>query len=81
MGFGAAELPEGQGRTKGLAFLDTVVANFRAAGYDESSFRYVLEPDARHTESAWAKRLPDALKFLFGDWKPQPEANDAGNKK
>ena len=79
MGFGAAELPEGEGRTKGLAFLDMVVANFRTAGYDESGFRYVLEQDARHTESAWAKRLPDALKFLFGDWKPQPETNDAGN--
>jgi len=73
MGFGAAELPEGQGRTKGLAFLDTVVANFRAAGYGENSFRYVLEQDAKHTESAWAQRLPDALKFLFGDWKPAPQ--------
>jgi predicted alpha/beta superfamily hydrolase len=73
MGFGAAELPEGEGKAKGLAFLDTVVANFRAAGYDESGFRYVLEQDAKHTESAWAKRLPDALKFLFGDWKPGPQ--------
>jgi hypothetical protein len=78
MGFAAAELPEGNGRPKGLAFPDTLVANFRAAGYDESGLRYVLEQDARHTESAWAKRWPDALKFLFGDWQPQPETNDAG---
>jgi predicted alpha/beta superfamily hydrolase len=74
MGFGAAELGEGEGQKKGLALLDLVVANFRAAGYDESGFRYVLEQDAKHTESAWAKRLPDALKFLFGDWKPAPQA-------
>jgi len=73
MGFGAAELSEGEGRTKGLGFLDIVVNNFRAAGYDESRFRYVLEQDAKHTESAWAQRLPDALKFLFGDWKPAPQ--------
>lgn len=25
-------------------------------------------------ESAWAKRLPDAMKFLFADWKPSPPA-------
>jgi predicted alpha/beta superfamily hydrolase len=76
MGFGAAELGEGKNAEKGLALLDKVVANFRAAGYDENSFRYVLEPDAKHTESAWAKRLPDALKFLFADWKPAPQADE-----
>jgi predicted alpha/beta superfamily hydrolase len=25
-----------------------------------------LEPEADHSESAWAARLPDALRFLFG---------------
>ena len=77
MGFGAAELPEGQGRQHGLALLDQVVAHFRAAGYDDNGFRYVLEPDAKHTESAWAQRFPDAMKFLFGDWQPQSGGNDA----
>jgi predicted alpha/beta superfamily hydrolase len=72
MAFGAAELPEGKGREAGLAMLDQVVTNFRAAGYDDQQFRYVLEEGAKHTESAWAKRLPDALKFLFADWKPSP---------
>lgn len=79
MGFGAAELGEDENAQKGLALLDRVVANFHAAGYDDKTFHYVLEQDAKHTESAWAERLPDALKFLLGDWKPQPEANDAGN--
>ncbi|HKS54175.1 MAG TPA: alpha/beta hydrolase-fold protein [Steroidobacteraceae bacterium] len=73
MGLGKPEMGEGENAKKGLALFDTVVANFRAAGYDESTFRYVLEDDAKHTESAWARRLPDALKFLFGDWKQQPD--------
>ena len=80
MAFGAAELPEGKGREAGLAMLDQVVANFRAAGYDDKQFRYVLEEDAKHTESAWAKRLPDALKFLYGSWTPKPEAKDASKQ-
>jgi hypothetical protein len=36
----------------------------------------VLEQDAKHTESAWAKRLPDALKFLFADWQPGPQEGE-----
>ncbi len=27
--------------------------------------KYVVEQDAEHTESAWARRLPDALRFLI----------------
>ncbi len=27
--------------------------------------KYVVEQDAEHTESAWARRLPDALRFLL----------------
>jgi predicted alpha/beta superfamily hydrolase len=39
---------------------------FRAVGYrDEVDFRHVLAPGATHTESAWAARLPAALRFLF----------------
>ena len=46
--------------------------NFAAAGYDDSSFRFVVDPEARHSEDAWAGRLPAALEFLFGDWSPGP---------
>ena len=28
--------------------------------------RFVEDPDALHHESAWVKRLPDALRFLLG---------------
>jgi len=29
------------------------------------NLRYVVEAEAEHTESAWARRLPDALRFLL----------------
>lgn len=34
-------------------------------GYDERSLRVVVEPGGVHRESAWARRLPDALRFLL----------------
>jgi hypothetical protein len=46
-----------------------VEANFRAAGYDDSNIRVVIEPEALHSEPAWAGRLPGALTFLFGEWR------------
>jgi predicted alpha/beta superfamily hydrolase len=78
IGFGAEEVSHGSAEKQVQGFFGTVAANFKAAGYDDNNFRYVYEQGAKHTESAWAKRLPDALKFLFADWKPQPEADDAG---
>jgi predicted alpha/beta superfamily hydrolase len=37
------------------------------SGLSESvDLRFVMDPDAIHHESAWARRLPDALRFLFG---------------
>jgi predicted alpha/beta superfamily hydrolase len=36
------------------------------AGLDETRLRLVIENDATHHESAWARRFPDAMAFLFG---------------
>jgi predicted alpha/beta superfamily hydrolase len=61
---------------KMIGFIRQLENNFRAAGYDDSNFRFVIEPDALHTETAWAQRLPGALTFLFGDWQesaPPPQ--------
>ena len=55
---------------KFVGLVRRVESNFHAAGYDASNFRFVYEPDAMHTESAWEARLPGALEFLFGDWTP-----------
>jgi predicted alpha/beta superfamily hydrolase len=61
---------------KMIGFIRQLENNFRAAGYDDSNFRFVIEPHALHTETAWAQRLPGALTFLFGDWQesaPPPQ--------
>ena len=72
MAFGGKEGDDPAGVEKMVGIVRAVETNFHAAGYDASNFRFVLEPDARHTESAWAARLPDALVFLFGDWRERP---------
>jgi predicted alpha/beta superfamily hydrolase len=48
-------------------------SNLRAAGYNDSNVRLVVDPDAQHSEIAWAKRLPGALTFLFGDLREPAE--------
>ncbi len=40
---------------------------------DRVELQFVEEPEAIHHESAWARRLPDALRFLFGPF-AEPDA-------
>ena len=40
---------------------------FRRAGLDDDRLRLQIDEGASHHESAWAKRFPDALAFLFGN--------------
>jgi predicted alpha/beta superfamily hydrolase len=40
---------------------------FRRAGLDDRRLRLVVEEGAPHHESAWARRFPEALQFLFGN--------------
>jgi predicted alpha/beta superfamily hydrolase len=72
VGFGGKEAGDPAISDKMIGLIRQVESNFRAAGYDESSFRFVVDPEALHTEAAWEKRLPGALTFLFGDWKETP---------
>ncbi|MBX3357609.1 MAG: hypothetical protein KF745_04195 [Phycisphaeraceae bacterium] len=37
----------------------------KSKGVPDTGRRLIVDPDATHTESAWAKRLPAALEFLF----------------
>jgi predicted alpha/beta superfamily hydrolase len=46
-----------------LRVRDALAAAALAGG---DRLRYVEEPEATHHEDAWARRLPDALRFLFG---------------
>ncbi|WP_267643644.1 alpha/beta hydrolase [Haloarchaeobius amylolyticus] len=38
----------------------------REQGYDDSQLEFVLDEGAIHRESAWARRFPDAMRFLLG---------------
>ena len=38
----------------------------RRAGLDDKRLKVVIEDGGTHHESAWARRFPEALKFLFG---------------
>jgi predicted alpha/beta superfamily hydrolase len=42
-----------------------MAALLRTNGYGDEELRTVLEPGGVHLESAWARRLPDALRFLL----------------
>jgi predicted alpha/beta superfamily hydrolase len=70
--FGGKEADDPLISEKMIGLIRQVETNFHAAGYDDTNFRFVVDPDAVHTEAAWEKRLPGALTFLFGDWKPTP---------
>jgi predicted alpha/beta superfamily hydrolase len=41
-------------------------AILRRAGLDERRLRFVIQDGGTHHESAWARRFPEALRFLFG---------------
>jgi len=73
--FGGKEADDPANSEKMIGLIRQVETNFHAAGYDDTNFRFVVDPEAMHTEAAWEKRLPGALTFLFGDWQltpPQP---------
>ena len=72
VGFGGKEAEDPVVSGKLISFVYQLEANLRAAGYDDSNLRVVIDPDAQDTEAAWEKRLPGALTFLFGDWKAPP---------
>lgn len=72
VGFGGKEADDPVISEKLVGFVRALETNLHAAGYDDSNLRVVIDPQAQHTEAAWESRLPGALTFLFGDWKPTP---------
>jgi predicted alpha/beta superfamily hydrolase len=47
-----------------------LAAVLRRAGLSEKRLRLVIDADASHHESAWARRFPEELAFLFGRQAP-----------
>ena len=43
-----------------------LAAILRRAGLDDTRLRLMIDEGAAHNESAWARRFPEALAFLFG---------------
>lgn len=60
---------EGEGdETIRRAYVDgfeRMSALLRAKGYGDDDLRTVFEPGGLHHESAWARRFPDAMRFLL----------------
>jgi predicted alpha/beta superfamily hydrolase len=48
-----------------LVGAERLAATLRSAGLDSTRLKVVVDPCAAHTHAAWARRLPDALTFLF----------------
>jgi len=67
--FLAAGTNEAGRKDKDQSIVDDVrelAAILRRAGLDEKRLRLFIEDGATHHESAWARRFPEALAFLFG---------------
>ena len=48
--------------------VDDMLAALKEKGFDEKKdYLWVHAPEARHTESAWAKRFPQAIQALMAD--------------
>ncbi|QIO22244.1 alpha/beta hydrolase [Haloarcula sp. JP-L23] len=61
---GGNERPDDPERSRAyVADAERMVALLRDCGV--STLRYREDPDARHHEAAWRRRLPDALRFLL----------------
>ena len=46
---------------------ETLASNLKAAYLKHPEVMLVVEPNANHSSECWARRLPDAITFLFGD--------------
>ena len=65
---GNSEMPEDEAtRRKYVEGFERMTALLRSRGFDDGSLRAVLERGGAHFETDWARRLPDALRFLLAD--------------
>lgn len=52
-------------RLKYVDGFERMTTLLRQQGYSDNDLRAVLDPGGIHNESAWSRRLPDALRFLL----------------
>jgi enterochelin esterase-like enzyme len=66
LGVGTEETVRAEVNRETVENVRTLESILRSAGLGAKRLKVVVEPGARHTEGAWAGRLPEALAFLFG---------------
>jgi predicted alpha/beta superfamily hydrolase len=66
LGVGTEETSRDEVNRETVENVRTLESMLRSAGLGPKRLKVVVEPGARHTEGAWAGRLPEALAFLFG---------------
>ncbi len=67
LGTGTAEIGDPERDRSVVDDVREFHAILRRRGLDENRLRLVIEEGGTHHESAWARRFPEALKFLFGN--------------
>jgi enterochelin esterase-like enzyme len=66
VGVGTEETQRQDWNEETVSNVTKLVEHLRSAGLGPRRLRMVVETGARHSEEAWARRLSDALLFLFG---------------
>lgn len=66
LGVGTAETSRIDWNDETLANVRKLEAILRGRGLGPRRLKVVVEAGATHSEGAWARRLPEALRFLFG---------------
>jgi predicted alpha/beta superfamily hydrolase len=67
LGTGTAEIGNADRDRSVVDDVREFAAILRRSGLDDHRLRLVIEEGGMHNESAWARRFPEALTFLFGD--------------
>lgn len=67
LGTGAAEAGDPDRDRSVVDDVRELNAILRRGGLDEQRLRLVIEEGGTHNESAWARRFPEALRFLYGN--------------
>ena len=67
LAIGTAEESDEKAATKDTDAVRDLEKILRAKGLGPNRLKAVVEEGAKHNESAWSKRLPDALLFLYGN--------------
>lgn len=46
---------------------EELASNLKAAYLKRPDVTLVIEPNANHSSAYWAHRMPEAIRFLYGD--------------